>query len=403
MHTDHAPRHALVSLTQSGLRNHNERLLLSLIQRFGPMPGSELSRLSGLSAQTVSVILRSLEQEGLVLRGDPQKGKVGKPSIPMRLNPDGACSFGLKIGRRSAELALMGLDGTLRGQHKITYRFPLASEVFPFLREGMTALMRAAPALRPEALCGIGIAAPFEIWKWHELVGADTKDFLAWKDIDFAEEVAKFSPLPVSIINDATSACRAQFAFGDTTDLTDFAYLFVGSFIGGGVVMNGALYQGRRGNAGALGSLRSVNAEGRSVQLLDTASLYLLEQAIAQAGGDPSLVWRSPDDWTELEPHLDPWIATAARQIAMAALSACAVIDFEAIVIDGAFPDDVRNRLVQRIEDELTELDSRGLIVPQIRTGQMGGNARVIGAAFGPLADRYFLADLSGITTAPAA
>jgi hypothetical protein len=40
-------------LSQKGVRDHNERLLLSLVQRHGALPGSDLARLAGLSAPTV--------------------------------------------------------------------------------------------------------------------------------------------------------------------------------------------------------------------------------------------------------------------------------------------------------------------------------------------------------------
>ena len=52
--------------------------------------------------------MRQLETDGLLLRGEPIRGKVGQPSVPMRLNPDGAYFFGLKVGRRSTELVLSG-------------------------------------------------------------------------------------------------------------------------------------------------------------------------------------------------------------------------------------------------------------------------------------------------------
>ncbi|HBZ45105.1 MAG TPA: sugar kinase, partial [Maritimibacter sp.] len=93
-------------LSQKGVRDHNGRLVLSLVQRHGAMPASDLAKMAGRSPPTVSSIVRLLERDGLLERGDPVRGKVGKPSIPMRLAPDGAYSLGLKIGRRSAELVL---------------------------------------------------------------------------------------------------------------------------------------------------------------------------------------------------------------------------------------------------------------------------------------------------------
>lgn len=83
---------------QSGMRARNERLVLSLVRRHQALAKSEIARMTGLSAQTVSVIMRLLEKDGLLLRGEPVRGKVGQPSVPMRLNPDGAFSLGSRSG-----------------------------------------------------------------------------------------------------------------------------------------------------------------------------------------------------------------------------------------------------------------------------------------------------------------
>ena len=74
--------------TQVGTRLYNERLALSLIRQYGQLPKAEIARLTGLSAQTVSVIVRQLERDKLVIKGEKQRGKVGQPLVPFRLNPD---------------------------------------------------------------------------------------------------------------------------------------------------------------------------------------------------------------------------------------------------------------------------------------------------------------------------
>ena len=43
---------------QSGMRDHNERLVLSLVRQHGSLAKSDIARMTGLSAQTVSVIMR---------------------------------------------------------------------------------------------------------------------------------------------------------------------------------------------------------------------------------------------------------------------------------------------------------------------------------------------------------
>ena len=76
---------ALRGTNQSGMRAQNERLVLSLVRQHGALAKSDIARITGLSAQTVSVIMRALEQDGLLQRGTPVRGKIGQPSVPMSL------------------------------------------------------------------------------------------------------------------------------------------------------------------------------------------------------------------------------------------------------------------------------------------------------------------------------
>ncbi|MCK8464478.1 ROK family protein [Aliiroseovarius sp. S1339] len=385
-------------VNQRGVRDHNERLLLSMLQRRGAMPGIDLARKTGLSPQTVSVILRKLEKDGILKRGEPIRGKVGKPSIPMELNPDGVLSLGLKIGRRSATLLLLDFAGNVRAQVDTSYAYPLPDAVFSFLEQGLATLTDDLDPDIHRRICGIGIGTPFELWKWHDLIGAPAEMFKSWKGIDFAKEVGKFSDLPVFVVNDATAACRAEHLYGDRKDLRDYAYFFIGSFVGGGVVLNDTVFEGNQGNAGALGSMRSTGPLGESRQLIDVASIHLLESRLIEAGLNPEILWQTPQDWTSLARYVEPWIGETAQELAKASLSICAVIDFEAILIDGAFPEGVRNELVERVRRYLVNQDTRGLVAPQIEAGSIGGNARAIGAASSPIFTQFLLNTNAGLS-----
>ena len=221
-------------------------------------------------------------------------------------------------------------------------------------------------------------------------MGAPAADMQAWKDFDVAGRVAAFSDLPVFVENDATAACRAELVFGHGKAFRDYAYFYLAYFIGGGVVLNHTVFDGHQGNAGAFGSLPLPGPRGVR-QLIDTASIKLLEDDLAAAGMDPHVLWRTPIRWTGFNDLLDKWIQAVAQQIAMAALTVCAVIDFEAVVIDGALPADVRARLVEEVRATLERLDNRGLFVPQVEAGVIGTSARALGAACGPIFSQYLL------------
>ena len=92
---------------------YNERLVISLLRRHGRLTKAELARLTGLSAQTMTVIVKRLMENDLLVQGDKQRGKVGQPSTPFGLNPRGAVSIGIKIGRRSLDMMVMGFDGSV--------------------------------------------------------------------------------------------------------------------------------------------------------------------------------------------------------------------------------------------------------------------------------------------------
>ena len=376
---------------QSRVRDYNERLVLSLVRRHGNLAKSEIARRSGLSAQTVSVIMRSLEHDGLLLRGEPNRGKVGQPSIPMRLDPDGVFSIGLKIGRRSADLVLVDFLGLERMSVSKTFAYPQPLELIAFAKSGMAKLMADLSVEEQSRIAGIGVSMPFGLWNWAEKIGAPEEQMGAWKDFDFRSQLETITKLPVIVQNDATSACGAELVFGRGAELSDFVYFFIGTFIGGGIVLNHSVYSGRTGNAGAFGPMPVMNNDGKATTLIDHASVYTLEMRLKEQGMDFSPLWREPEEWHSLGKILDEWIADTARHLASAIVASCAIIDFEAAVIDGAFPPDIRLRIVSKIREEVAKLDTRGIGEPFVLEGVVGRGARALGGASLPLFTRYLL------------
>ncbi len=387
------PRQSLLTrgTSQTGVRLYNERLALSLIRRHTSLPKAEIARFTGLSAQTVSVIVRQLEGDGLLLREKPQRGKVGQPLVPFSLNPDGAFSIGLKVGRRSGDLMLLDLTGKIRRTLHRPYHFPTPAELLAFVAEGTETLTSDLKPRERARIAGIGIAAPFEPWYGDEPgkpSGAVTDE---WVNFDLAAKIGTLLGWPVHFCNDATAACAAELLFGKGSEYRDYGYFYIGYFAGGGLVLNGSLYQGRSGNAGALGSIPIPRSGGGSQQLIGAASLCVLERELTQAGGDPDVLWRNGGDWPALGAPLERWLETAAMGLAHAAAAVASVVESAAIVIDGAMPPSLRDRLVEKTRERLAQVNTRWITPFAIVSGTIGADARAMGAASLPLLANFII------------
>lgn len=376
---------------QSGMRAHNERLVLSLLRRHGAMAKAELARATGLSAQTASVIMRKLEDEGLIERCAPVRGKVGQPSVPMQLAEDGAFFFGVKVGRRSADLVLLNFRGKVLGKVRCTYKYPLPEDTIAFIRDSVGALSeKLAPAQR-KRIAGLGIGIPGYLWEWAKHVGVPSSVLEPWRDRDFASEVAELFDFPVFLQNDGSCACGAELVFGKRDLPSNFLYFYVGYFVGGGVVLNNELFTGTTGNAGALGPLPVPTRDGKIKQLVEVVSLSGLEAELQNSGQDGSRLWSDTTEWDLNSKTLNDWLDRASEHLAYALSAACSLIDFETVVIDGWLPADLRRDLVVRTRAAMPGMNWAGLVIPEVHEGTIGPDARSIGAASLPLSAKFLI------------
>jgi len=179
--------------------------------------------------------------------------------------------------------------------------------------------------------------------------------------------------------------------FGTGERPQDFLYFYIGYFVGGGLVLNGSLYPGRSGNAGALGSMPVPAPGGGQRQLISVASTASLERYLIEAAVGTDQLWESPESWDVPAVILDRWLGEVAFGLARAILAAAAVIDFQAVLIDGWLPETIRAALVERTAGELAGLDAAGIELPQVRQGTVGHQARSLGAASIALSQRYLI------------
>jgi hypothetical protein len=161
----------------NGMRQFNERIVLQAIRHHGAMAKADLARLTQLSTQTVSIIVDRLLGDELLLKQDRVRGKIGQPSVPLSLNPDGAFSLGLQVGRRSLEVLVSDFLGQPRHQLQFSYPYPDPDVVLPNIRQSL-AQMQAAMGPHWARLVGIGLTSPLSLHQWSDLLGGAKVDML---------------------------------------------------------------------------------------------------------------------------------------------------------------------------------------------------------------------------------
>jgi biotin operon repressor len=214
-------------------------LVLSLLLQNEGTSRMEIGEKTGLSAQTISVIVRSLEQEGLIARGEAQRGRVGPPAIPLSLNPEGACSVGISLGSKFIDVVLIDFVGSLR--HRASFPLPVAagSDLAKVLADAVRQALEATPTILRSRIAGVGLAIP------------DDMDSLKFVEGDKALEAAALQRylevelgLPVFVQNDITAAAGGESMFGVAKSLNDYLFFFLGGKLRSRLILNHQIFHG---------------------------------------------------------------------------------------------------------------------------------------------------------------
>lgn len=365
-------------LNQTSVRTYNERLVMSLLRQHEGLSRMEIGQISGLSAQTVSVIIRALERDNLCLAGEAQRGRVGPPSTAMHLNPEGAFAIGIKIGLKSTDMVMIDFVGKVRHHQEFQYSAPDPEQVFEAIEASIKALTATLPKQLHNRIVGIGISLPDEIESWPH-AGSDKN----WQSVDFEATVGRVSDLPVYVQNDITAAAGAEMIFGAARTLGDFAYFFFGAQTESRLVLNHHVYAGRK------------FASAKPIK-----SLSDFETVLSDAGMDTSVIWHSTAQWSDLDPHLSQWIAQCADSLVSAILSISAFVAIDSVIIDGRLPARVRDDLVSQVREAFMQGAADATLLPDIVPGKIGAFSKAVGAACVPFHSRYMVENV-GLASMP--
>lgn len=232
-----------------GMRARNARILLRLIWEEPEISRADLARETGLSASTVSAIVGDLVKRGIVRLVRAGASRGGRPPILVDFEEGVFGIVGIEIGASHITVVLTDLRGRVLAS--IDTSFETRAEAAGTIAK-ITEMVGECRAAAPSSsrLLGVGVAVPSPVDQDHPGILSDLI-LPAWVGVDLVTELEKALRLPVYVENDANAGALAEHWFGDGGE--DFTYVKVGTGIGAGHVIRGALYRGSGGLAGELG------------------------------------------------------------------------------------------------------------------------------------------------------
>lgn len=381
----------------SDLRAANRRAVLSAIAFNPGLSNADISRMTGLAPQTASAIVADLEADGLILRGEVLRGRRGQPATPLSLNHAAGYTIGVEVNWDHVELGLMDMGGNEIARYRRDYPYPDYRTVANEVSKAVATLIERLDAAQRARIIALGIAMPNELHRNLHLIGAPKDQIEGWKSFDLRAQVEAKTGFHTALFNDGTAAAWAEMLTHPAPRPRGFAYLFVGTFLGSGLIIESMLRSGPPDTPSVLGSMFVVGADGSRYLGHQVASLTPVREGLTKRGITPPI--SSPRDWPWEEwPELvDRWVDCAGKALAATVMNTRAVVDVPLAIIDGEIPTEVLARLIAATERELALLPTMTHDRPKIAAGRLGTRAASLGAAQLPLLLRLFSSEATAL------
>lgn len=311
----------------------NERTLLDLIWRLGPISRKALADIGGVTGASATRLTKRALDLGLIEESIDRTGSVGNPQRPLRRSQSGIYSIGVSFTKSSIGCALTDIEGdVLNLEHSEADQISIDS-----IAEAVERFSSKRPELKsPDAkVLGVGVAVPGYRsrtdgqWAIHW-------DFPELQRIDIEGTLEDRLGLPVTAERDAVAAAWAERLIGAGKKMSTFCLMYLAQGVGGAVMNNGHPVLGANGNAAGLGVLFPYE-EGPRPSAHSLAE-HLERSGVPLSNFDPGSIAHNNalDGWIELIiPSLRDGLDMIAR-----------LYDPEAIILGGSIPRFVLDRMV---------------------------------------------------------
>ncbi|MFE2039510.1 ROK family protein [Streptomyces sp. NPDC059477] len=347
------------------LRSHNTALVLDLLRTAGTdgMTRIKLAERTGLTPQAVSKITARLRADGLAAEAGHRRSTGGKPRTVLRLVPGAGHAVGVHLDRDALRAVLVDLTGTVVGETSCPVDLGAGAQAVVPAVERIVAEVTGESAGetpgtgRGMGLVGVGVALPGPLDHARGILHRVT-GFPEWDGYPLRAALTERLGAPVVVDKD-TNAAALHLAVHTTA--RSFAYLHLGTGLGAGLVLGGAVHRGARTGAGEF---------GHQVLQLDGPPCTCGDRGCVEA---LCLAAVARDD-----------LAGAARVLGAGAANLVALLDIDLVLLGGrtvTAAGDIFVRGVADVLDARARRESRGDTAVPVRLAPGGERGIAEGAA----------------------
>ncbi|MFE9254305.1 ROK family protein [Streptomyces sp. NPDC006879] len=368
--------------SQSSLHRANLERVVRAVRLAGSLTQAEIARATGLSAATVSNIVRELKDGGTVEVTPTSAG--GRRARSVSLSGDVGIVIGVDFGHEHLRVAV----GNLAHQVLAEEAEPLdvdASWADGFGRaEALVNRLIEDIGVGRDKVIGVGLGVPGPIDVESGTLGS-TAILPGWAGINPRQELSRRLGVPVYVDNDANLGALGELVWGSGRGVKDLAYIKVASGVGAGLVINGQIYRGPGGTAGEIGHI-TLDESGPVCRCgnrgcLETfaAARYVLPLLQPSHGPDLTME-RVVELGQEGDPGCRRVIADVGRHIGSGVAHLCNLLNPSRVILGGNLAESG-----ELVIAPIRESVSRYAIPSAARqltvlTGSLGERAEVLGA-----------------------
>ncbi|WP_354063278.1 ROK family transcriptional regulator [Devosia sp. 2618] len=344
----------------------------------GPVSRASIAKQTGLSKQTISEVMRQLEDEGWVQEVGRTSGHIGRTAVTYEIIPSAAYIIAVDLGGTKVRVAVCDLASKV-----------LAEVTEPTHGDGGLAVVAQIARLAGEAALKGGVArdrlriavvgvpgAPQNsgaVLLAPNITGFDSMDVGAALEAQLGFEVI--------LENDVNLAVLGESWLGVGQGLDNLAFIALGTGVGSGLMLNGQLVRGATNAAGELGflplgadpfepeSLRA-GAYERVVASLGIVARY---RALSGVDAPVPVIFEKANTG---EAHALTVLDETARLLARGIGAIAAVANPDKVILGGSIGS--RPELVARVQSALPQCFPYPVAV---EASELGSHAALVGAA----------------------